>query len=90
MKTDLSDLAIGLPFIKGQNLPVKNCWHFSTDGTVQDVLFRDEDDFIAAMNRIYLLARKYDILILAFCLMDNHIHFILYGECDEANKFMHE
>ena len=90
MKTDLTDLAIGLPFVEGQNLPVKNCWHFSTDGTVQDVLFRDEDDFIAAMNRIYLLARKYDILILAFCLMDNHIHFILYGEFDEANKFMHE
>ena len=90
MKTDLTDLAIGLPFVKGQNLPVKNCWHFSTDGTVQDVLFRDEDDFIAAMNRIYLLARKYDILILAFCLMDNHIHFILYGAFDEANKFMHE
>ena len=90
MKTDLTDLAIGLPFVKGQNLPVKNCWHFSTDGTVQDVLFSDEDDFIAAMNRIYLLARKYDILILAFCLMDNHIHFILYGAFDEANKFMHE
>ena len=90
MKTDLSDLAIGLPFIKGQNLPVKYCWHFSTDGTVQDVLFRDEEDFVAAMNRIYLLAQKYDILILAFCLMDNHIHFILYGAFDEANRFMHE
>ena len=90
MKTVLTDLAIGLPFIKGQNLPVKNCWHFSTDGTVQDVLFRDEEDFVAAMNRIYLLAKKYDILILAFCLMDNHIHFILYGAFDEANRFMHE
>lgn len=90
MKTDLSDLAIGLPFIKGQNLPVKNCWHFSTDGTVQDVLFRNEEDFVAAMNRIYLLAQKYDILILAFCLMDNHIYFILYGAFDEANRFMHE
>lgn len=90
MEIVLSDLAIGLPFIKGQNLPVKNCWHFSTDGTVQDVLFRDEGDFIAAMNRIYLVGRKFNVVILAFCLMDNHVHFILYGDFDTCNRFMHE
>lgn len=86
MRIILSDLAIGLPFVKGQNLPVRNCWHFSTDGTVQDVLFRDEEDFILAMNRIYLVVRKYPVVILAFCLMDNHIHFILYGDFDACNR----
>lgn len=90
MKNILLDLAIGLPFVKGQNLPVRNCWHFSTDGTARDVLFRDRDDFVAGMNRIYTLARKYGIIILAFCLMDNHLHFILYGDFDACNRFMHE
>ena len=90
MKNVFSDLAIGLPFVKGQNLPVRNCWHFSTDGTVQDVLFRDDVDFVQALNRIYLVVKKYHVIILAFCLMDNHVHFILYGDFDDCNRFMHE
>ena len=90
MESILSDLAIGLPIVKGQNYPVRNCWHFSTDGTTQDVLFRDREDFVAAMNRIYTVALKYGIIILAFCLMDNHLHFILYGSFDACNRFIHE
>ena len=90
MESILSDLAIGLPFVKGQNLPIRNCWHFSTDGTAQDVLFRDRDDFVAGMNRIYTIARKFGVIVLAFCLMDNHLHFILYGYFDACNRFVHE
>ena len=90
MENILNDLAIGLPFVKGQNLPVRNCWHFSTDGNAQDVLFRDRDDFVAGMNRIYILARRFGVVILAFCLMDNHLHFILYGRFDDCNRFVHE
>ena len=90
MENILSDLAIGLPFVKGQSLPVRNCRHFSTDGTAQDVLFRDRDDFVAGMNRIYTVARKYGIIVLAFCLMDNHLHFILHSGFDACNRFAHE
>lgn len=90
METIFTDLAIGLPFVKGQNLPVRNCWHFSTDGTVRDVLFRDGADYVLAMNRIYLVARKFNIIILAFCLMDNHVHFVLYGDLEACRRFMHE
>ena len=94
MKTNLnsiiSDLGLDRPFVKGQNIPVKNCWHFSTDGNAVDVMFYDEDDFIAGMNRIYITVRGYKIVILAFSLMDTHIHFVLYGEFDECNRFVHE
>lgn len=90
MENLLSDLAIGQPFVKGRDLPVRNCWHFSTDGTVQDVLFRDKADYVLAMNRIYLVARKYPVVILAFCLMENHVHFILYGDFEACRRFMHE
>ncbi|MBR5724288.1 MAG: hypothetical protein IKX62_02795 [Bacteroidales bacterium] len=70
-------------------LPVRNCWHFSTDGAYAEVLFRDRTDFVDAMNRIYLLARKHNIVILAFCLMDNHLHFIIYGLLDDCQRFVH-
>ena len=94
MNTDLisiiSDLGLDRPFIKGQKIFIKNCWHFSTDGNAVDVMFYDEADFIAGMNRIYVTVRGYKVIILAFSLMDTHIHFVLYGNFDECNRFMHD
>lgn len=84
------DLCVNVPFNKGQALAVRNCWHFSTDGTGVDAMFYDEQDFREGMNRIDLLYRQYDITILAFSLMDTHVHFILYGAFDQCNRFMHE
>ena len=85
-----SDLGLDLPFVKGQIIKVRNCWHFSTDGNAVDVMFYDEEDFIRGMNRVYVVSRKYKIVILAFCLMDTHIHFVLYGSFEACNRFMHD
>ena len=97
MKMDLallrqirSDLGLDLPFVKGQRIGVRNCWHFSTDGNAVDVLFRDEEDFIDGMNRVYIVLQGYHVVILAFSLMDTHVHFVLYGPFDECNRFMHD
>lgn len=84
------DLGIDVPFQKGFDVPVRNCWHFSTDGNAVDVIFYDETVFIEGMNRIYIVLQKYDVIILAFVLMDNHLHFVLYGPFEECNRFMHE
>ena len=86
----VTDLGLNRPFVKGQTIPINNCWHFSTDGNAIDCLFYDDGDFIAGMNRIYITVRGYNVIILAFSLMDTHIHFVLYGEFDECNHFMHE
>ena len=86
----VTDLGLNRPFVRGQTIPINNCWHFSTDGNAVDCLFYDDDDFIAGMNRIYITVRGYNVIILAFSLMDTHVHFVLYGEFDECNHFMHE
>lgn len=85
-----SDLGLKIQFVKGQDIPVKNCWHFCTDGNAVDAIFSTDEDFRAGMNRIYKLSTNYDIVILAFCLMDTHVHFILYGDFEECNRFLHE
>ena len=36
------------------------------------------------------LLRSYDVIILAFTLMDTHLHFVLYGALDQCNGFMHD
>ena len=85
----VSDLGLNAPFVKGENITVKNCWHFSTDGNAVDTMFYD-DDFIDGMNRVYVSQKGYEVILLAFSLMDTHIHFILYGEFDECNRFVHD
>ena len=84
------DLSIGHPFIKGQSRPVRNCWHFSSDGNYAFFLFETEADFKAAMNRLARLALRSRVVILAFCLMDNHVHFVLYGELQDCEAFTRE
>lgn len=86
----INDLGLDVPFINGQVKKVKNCWHFSTDGNAVDILFSDEADFKAGMNRAYVVLRSYDVVILAFSLMDTHVHFVLYGTFDECNRFVHD
>ena len=85
-----SDLGLNTQFIKGQNIPVRNCWHFSTDGNKVDFLFNDDEDFTDGTNRIFLLSRKHRVIVLAYNLMNTHVHFILWGELDDCKRFMHE
>ena len=86
----VSDLGLDRPFVKGQVIPIKNCWHFSTDGNAVDYMYYGKEDFIAGMNRIFVLVREYDIVIIAFSLMDTHIHFILWGAFEDCNRFVHD
>lgn len=85
-----ADLGLHVPFVKGRQIKIKNCWHFSTDGNAVDAMFEDDDDFKAGMNRIYMVIQDYNVVILAFSLMDTHVHFILYGTFEACNRFMHE
>lgn len=90
LKKMASDLGLDAPFVKGSVRSVRNCWHFSTDGNAVDVMFYDDTDFRNGMNRIFIVVDAYDVVILAFSLMDTHIHFILYGEFDACDRFMHD
>ena len=86
----VSDLGLARAIVKGQDLPVRNCWHFYTSGDSVEVLFRSEEDFSEGLNRILPVVTRYDILILAFVLMDSHVHFVLYGKYESCNRFIHD
>ena len=71
---------------------IPHYYHCATKGFDHSVLFADTREFIAGMNRIGIclatLQETAKIIVIAFCLMDNHIHFILYGTREDCNKWM--
>lgn len=59
---------------------MKGYWHVCTDGLEKGLIFKDKDDFIFGMNGVPVCALRHGVYVLAFCLMDNHVHFILAGD----------
>lgn len=67
-------------------------YHVCSDGHYAAVLFKSNEDYIAAMNRVAVLTLSDNVTVLAFVLMDNHFHFVLRCDCEEncyrfANEF---
>ena len=52
----------------------KSYWHICTDGLAREIIFKDVKDYIFGMNGVPALSLSYDITVLAFCLMSNHVH----------------
>lgn len=68
----------------------RDYFHICSDGNYSSVLFNDQDDFKAAMNRIAVCTLRIPVSILAFVLMDNHFHFVIRSSEDDAIKFANE
>ena len=54
----------------------------TTDHLADRLWFRDEEDFRTAMNYVAIAAFMTGVLVLAFILMSNHVHFVL--KCSRA------
>lgn len=69
-------------------------FHCASKGLEDDVLFRTLEQFVAGMNRVAVCfasaRRSFPVIIIAFCLMDNHVHFILYGTKENCLKFLEQ
>ena len=63
-------------------------YHAFTKGLETDVLFRDNADFVYGMNLVPRCLKATGTKLLAFCLMDNHVHFVIGGLRDRCNLFI--
>lgn len=67
-------------------------YHYATEGLKDDFLFGSPVEFIAGINRIALclcrLGPDHPVQVICFVLMDNHVHFILYGLEEDCDLFM--
>lgn len=68
-------VAVGLPH------------HVTQRGNYKQVVFRDNNDWKRYLSWIQEYGSKYDLPILAYCLMPNHVHFIaIPGKEDSLAK----
>ena len=72
---------------------MKQYFHYCCKGLKNDLVFADRQEFIAGMNRIgvcwlYCREKGLPVQIIAFCLLSNHFHFVLYGEEEATELFM--
>ena len=72
---------------------MKSYYHCCSKGLAREILFKSDEEFIAGINRIAIcivlsLKAGRSVAVLAFCLMDNHFHFILYGTEADCNAYV--
>lgn len=63
-------------------------YHVCTDGNAIAWMFQDDEDFIAGVNRVGLCVLMTCVEVVAFILMDNHVHFVLYGSAVKCKAFI--
>ena len=63
-------------------------YHVCTDGAFLDWMFKDDSDFVAGVNRIGICAVASGVKVVSYVLMDNHVHFILYGAMPSCKDFI--
>lgn len=63
-------------------------YHICTDGTSLDWMFQDNSDFIAGVNRAGVCSFLSDVKLISFVLMDNHVHFVVYGSLPSCKEFI--
>ena len=60
----------------------------TTDHLEEGLWFRDEKDFIAGMNFAAIQAFASKVIVLAFILMSNHVHFVVRGKWADVKAFI--
>lgn len=67
---------------------MKRFFLITTDHLEDRIWFRDEEDFRVAMNYVAIAAFLSGIIVLAFILMSNHVHFVVACSRKRAEQFI--
>ena len=67
-------------------------FYFITTEHLDDRLwFKDDEDYKVGMNYVAVVSYKSGVIVVAFILMSNHVHFLIYcRNRKEAEDFINE
>lgn len=73
-----------------KNSRSKAYWLVTTEHLKKGLWFRDDEDYRIGMNYVAIVSFAYGVMVLAFVLMSNHVHCVLYCTEEEARAFINE
>ena len=71
-----------------KNSRSKSYWLVTTEHLKKGLWFRDDEDYRVGMNYVAIESIVFGVLVIAFVLMSNHVHFVLYCTEEEAWAFI--
>ena len=66
-----------------------NVYHVTMRGIGKRIIFEDDADRDRFLNRLSSYVDGSSLEILAWCLMENHVHLVLKAEFDDLKRIMH-
>jgi len=65
-------------------------YHVYNRGHNKQMIFLDYKDYARYLKRLKEYLQKHDVTLLAYCLMPNHVHLLLYQKGEESiDRFVH-
>jgi putative transposase len=65
-------------------------YHLRSRGNQKQDIFFSREDYLKYINILIRAKRKYELLLYAYCLMDNHIHLLIQASrARDISTFMH-
>ena len=58
-------------------------FHFYNHAIGDELLFREDEDYIWFLNKFKIVLQKYPASIFAYCLMPNHFHFLIRQDSEK-------
>ncbi|KAA3657939.1 MAG: transposase, partial [Calditrichaeota bacterium] len=66
-----------------------NYYHVYNRGANRDKIFREDENYLFLLKRLGKFALKFNISVIAYCLIPNHYHFLLRQNSEKSiNDFM--
>ena len=70
---------------------MRKLWLVTTEHLEEELWFRDDEDFRVGMNLVAVQAACCpEVVVLAFILMSNHVHFVLMGTRQDVESFIRQ
>ena len=67
---------------------VQSVWLVTTAHLENRLWFLDNEDYRVGMNLVAITSSQLPVRVLSFCLMSNHVHFVLKGRREDAEGFI--
>lgn len=64
-------------------------YHVILKGSGSQIIFEDDSDRRPFLSYLDMYRRAFDVRIIAWCLMSNHVHMIISDDADALSDFMH-